>query len=73
MSYQNVTSKNLTIRWMLGHRDLHNATTYQDYLDIQGNNNSDTLGNMGDNLPVDLPPPKPNHIVLHGHIIPNPA
>ena len=31
-SYQNVTSKNLTVRWMPRHRVLQNTTTYQDYL-----------------------------------------
>ena len=45
---------------MLGHWDLHNATTYQDYVDIKGTNDSDTLANMGDNLPMDLPVPKPH-------------
>ena len=41
--YRNVTTKNLTVRWTPGHRDLRNATTCQDYVDIQGNNESDTL------------------------------
>ena len=69
----NMTSKQLTVRWRPGHRGLHNATTYQDYIDIRGNNNSDTLANMGDNLPKHLPPPKPHDIVLHIHIMPTPA
>ena len=72
-SYHNVTTKNLTVRWTPGHRDLRNATTYQVHLDIQRNNDSDTLANMGDNLPMDPPPPKPHDIVLHGHIMPTPA
>ena len=66
--YHTVTTKNLIVRWTPGHRDLRNATTRRDYSDIQGNNNSDTLANMGDNLPVGLPPPKPHNIALHGHI-----
>ena len=72
-SYHNVTTKNLTVQWTPGHRDLHNATTYQDYVDIHGNNDSHTLANMGDNLPMDLPPLRPHNIVLHGHIMPTPA
>ena len=28
---------------------------------------------LGDNLPMDFPPPKPHDIVLHGHIIPAPT
>ena len=32
--YHNVATKNLTVRWTPGHRDLNNATTYQDYVDI---------------------------------------
>ena len=43
-------------------------TTY-----IQGNNDSDTLGNMGDNPPMELLSPKPHDIILHGHIMPTPA
>ena len=53
--YRNVTTQNLAVRSTLGHRDLSNATTYQDYVDIQGNNDSNTLANMG--LPMDMPPP----------------
>ena len=48
---------------------IRTATTYQEYLDIQGNNDSDTLANMGDNLPMELPPPKTHDIILHGHIM----
>ena len=69
----NVTAKNLTVRWTPGPPNLCNATTYQDYFDIQGNNDSDTLANMGDNTPMELPPPKPHDIALHGHIMPTPA
>ena len=71
--YRNVTTKNLTVRWTPGHPDLRTATTYQDYIDIQGTNESDTFANMGDNLPMDTPPPQPHDIVLHGHIMPTPA
>ena len=28
------------------------------------------LANMGNNLPMDLPPPKPHDIILQGHIMP---
>ena len=42
-------------------------------MDIHGNSNSHTLANTGDNLPMDLPPPNPHDIVLHGHIMPTPA
>ena len=72
-SYENVATKNLTLRWTRGHRKLQNTTTYQDDLDIYGNNASDTLVNMGGSLPMDLPPPKPHNIVLHGHTMPSPA
>ena len=44
-------------RWALGHWKVHQATTYHDYQDIHGDNNSDTLANMGDTLPMDLPLP----------------
>ena len=71
--YCNVTTKNLTVRWTLRHCNLSTATTYHDYIDIQGNNETDTLANMGDNLPMDMPPPQPQDIVLHGHIMPTPA
>ena len=72
-SFHNVTSKNLTVRWTLGHRDIRNTTTYRDYLDINGNNDSDVLANMGDNLPMDLPDPQPHDILLHGQIMATPA
>ena len=71
--YYNVTAKNLTVRWTPGHGDLRNATRYQDYVDVRGNDDPDTLANMGDNLPMDLPPPQAHDIVLHGHIMPTPA
>ena len=71
--YQNVKTENLLVRWTPGHRELHSATTYRDYLDIQGNNDSDTMANMGDDFPMEMPPPKPHDIVLHGHIMPTPA
>ena len=50
-----------------GHRELAEAATYKDY---QGHNKSDTLANMGDNLPMETPPPKPHDIVLHIQIMP---
>ena len=43
--FANVTSKGLTVRWTPGHRELKQATTYRDYQDIIGNNDSDTLAN----------------------------
>ena len=69
-SCHNVTGKKIMVHWTPGHRDLRTATTYQDYLNIQGNNDSDTVANMGDNLPMEVPPPKPHDIILHGHIMP---
>ena len=68
-----VTTKKLTVRWTPRHRDLRNATTYQDYVDIKGNDDSGTLANTGDNLPMDLPVPKPHDILLHGQIMLMPA
>ena len=53
IGYHNASTKRLTIHWTPGHRKLEQATTYNDYKDIQGNNHSDTLANMGDNLPMD--------------------
>ena len=32
--YVSVTTKNLTVRWTPGHRDLSNATTYHGHIDI---------------------------------------
>ena len=55
IGYFNTSSKRLTILWTPGHRTLEQATTYKDYQDIQGNNHSDVLANMGDNLPHGLP------------------
>ena len=54
--FANVTSKGLTVRWTPGHRELKQATTYRNYKDIIGNNDSDTVANMRDNLPMELPP-----------------
>ena len=70
---RNVTTKNLTVRWIPGHLDLHTAARYEDYTDIQGNNESDTLANMGNNLPMDTLQPRPHSIVLQGHIMPTSA
>ena len=72
-SYKKVTSKHLTVRWTPGHRELHQVTTYQDYQDIHGNNDLDALANMGNNLPMYIPLPKPYNIVLHGHVMPTPT
>ena len=53
----NVTAKHLTMCWTLGCHKLHQATTYQFYVDIHGNNNSDTSAHMDDNFLMDLSPP----------------
>ena len=71
--HHNASSKRLTIRWTPGHRTLEQATTYSDYQDIQGNNHSDVLANMGDNLPVDSQQPQPHDIVIIRQIMPTPA
>ena len=61
----------MTIRWTPGHRDLGQyTTTYHDYWQIQGNNEFNSLANMGNIRPVDIPPLGPHDIVLHGHIMP---
>ena len=73
IGYLNTSSKRLTIRWTPGHRTLEQATTYKDYQDIQGNNHSDVLANMGDNLPMDSQQPQPHDIVITGQIMPTPA
>ena len=73
IGYLNSSSKRLTIRWTPGHRNLEQATTYKDYQDIQGNNHSDVLANMGDNLPMDSQQPQPHDIVITGQIMPTPA
>ena len=52
---------------------LEQATTYKDYQGIQGNNHSDVLANMGDNLPMDSQQPQPHDIVTTGQIMPTPA
>ena len=69
-SYHNVTSKNLTVRWTRGHRYVRNTATYCEYLDIKGNNDSDALANMGDNLPMYLPDPRQHDIIVHCQIMP---
>ena len=73
IGYHNASSKRLTIRWTPGHRTLEQATTYSDYKDIQGNNHSDVLANMGDNPPMDSQQPQPHDIVIIGQIMPTPA
>ena len=73
IGYHNTSSKRLTIRWTPGHRTLEQATTYSDYQDIQGNNHSDVLANMGDNLPMDSQQPQSHDIVIIGQIMPTPA
>ena len=73
IGYHNASTKRLTMRWTPGHRTLEQATTYNDYKDIQGNNHSDVLANMGDNLPMDSQQPQPHDIVLIGQIMPTPA
>ena len=73
IGYLNTSSKRLTIRWTPGHRTLEQATTYKDYQDIQGNNHSDVLANMGDNLPMDSQQPQPHDIVITRQIMPTPA
>ena len=70
---KNITTQALMVRWTLGHRDLCTATTYQYYIDMQRENESDALAHMVDNLPVDAPPPQPHGKVLKGHIMPTPA
>ena len=72
IGYHNASSKQLTIRWTPGHRTLEQATTYNNYQDIQGNNHSDVLANMGDNLPMDSQQPHPRDIVIIGQIMPTP-
>ena len=66
IGYHNTSSKRLTIRWTPGHRTLEQATTYSDYQDMQGNNHSGVLSNMGDNLPMDSQQPQPHDIVSIG-------
>ena len=73
IGYLNSSSKRLTIRWTPGHRHLEQATTYKDYQDIQGNNHSNVLANMGDNLSMDFQQPQPHDIVITGQIIPTSA
>ena len=73
LGYNNTTRKQLTVRWTPGHRKLSQAMTYQDYLDINGNNTSNELANMGDNLPMEFPRPRPYNTVLHGQIMPTPV
>ena len=73
IGYHNTSSKRLTIRWTPGHRNLEQATTYSDYQDIQGNNHSDVVANMGDNMPMDSQQPQSHDIVIIGQIMPTPA
>ena len=73
IGYHNASTKRLTIRWTPGHRTLEQATTYSDYKDIQGNNHSDVLANMGDNLPMDSQQPPPHDILIIGQIMPTSA
>ena len=73
IGYHNASSIRLTIRWTPGHCTLEQATTYSDYKDIQGNNHSHVLVNMGDNLPMDSQQPQPHDIVIIGQIMPTPA
>ena len=73
IGYHNAFTKRLTIRWTPGHRTPEQATTYSDYKDIQGNNHSDVLANMGDNLPMDSQQPQPHDIVIIGQIMPTPT
>ena len=40
---------------------------------VQGNNPSDALANMGDNLPMDSRQPQPHDIVVVEQIMPTPA
>ena len=56
--------------WTAKHRELTLATAYQDYQDIQRNNESGMLANIGDNLHMDTPTPKLHDIVVHGQIMP---
>ena len=73
IGYHNASTKRLTIRWTPGHCTLEQATTYSDDTDIQGNNHSDVLAGMSDNLPMDSQQPQPHDIVLIGQIMPTPA
>ena len=73
IGYHNASTKQLTVGWTPGHRTLEQATTYNDYKEIQGNNHSDILANIGDNLPMDSQQPQPRDIVLVGQIMPMPA
>ena len=70
IGYHNASTKRLTIRRTPGHRTLDQGTTYNDYKDIQGNNHSDVLANMGDNLPMDSQQPQPHDIVHMGQLMP---
>ena len=53
IGYHNASTKQLTIRSTPGHRTLEQATTFHNYKGIEGNNHSNVLANMGDNLPMD--------------------
>ena len=73
IGYHNASTKQLTVRSTPGHRTLEQATTFHDYKDIEGNNHSHVLANMGDNLPMDSLQPQPHDIVLVVQIMPTPA
>ena len=70
IGYHNASTKRLTVRWTPGHGTHEQATTCSDYKDIQGNNHSNVLANMGDNLPMDSQQPQPHDIVIIGQIMP---
>ena len=72
IGYHNASTEQFTIRWTPRHRTQEQASTYNDYKDIQGNNHSDVLANKGDNLPMDSRP-QPHDIVLVGQVMPTPA
>ena len=73
IGYHNASSKRLTMRWTPGHRTLEQATTCSDYKKIQGNNHSEVLASIGDNLPMDSQQPQPHDIVIIGQMMPTPA
>ena len=70
IGHHDVNIKRLPVRLAPGHGGLSQPATYQDYKDIQGTNESNTLANMGDNLLMETPPPEPHDIVLHSQIMP---
>ena len=68
-----MTTKHLGVRWTHGHRVLHQENTYKDNQDMTGNNDSDCLANLGDNLPADEPHLQPHNILIHGRVMPTTA